>query len=397
MALVFKNGGGKKRVRPYPNDRADYNDEEEDDEDQHGVGVGRQDEESVSNSSNESSDGEQEQSRRVTRQSSRVTPSSIRANPSQQQIGHVNPISRLAGLFRGNARKRDPEKVPVSLDTLVRLSSGANDITTERELEEARVRLMGIDQGPLGCYGCTHAECTTGTQDTVMNALIVRLFDFDTANLDAHCIDMGEMYEKLIREVANRSLAEGETPLPPWNPATIKSHILYHTKSFPLWSANMAQICATASVFIGQNLLFKEELEDGMTVNNHSGIPNMKRVTVSKDGIKAFRDLAALQMQLAKIDPKTMMRNAVGSSELMAKLSQTAIIDPTKKKIKTGNSSDSVDKYFNSGVLSVKQDGPPQIDKFGSQQPVKTSTSSSAQAAAAAALVPSSRSTIPFY
>jgi len=75
-----------------------------------------------------------------------------------------------------------------------------------------------------------------------------------------------------------------------------------------------------------------------------------------------------------------------------------ALIDPTKKRIKTGNTSMSMDYYFGSAMLSLHQDGPPQIDQFGSQQPTRSAlTSTTAQATASATLIASSRSSINFH
>jgi len=81
---------------------------------------------------------------------------------------------------------------------------------------------------------------------------------------------------------ANSVLQDGETPLPPWNPSTIKSHICYHGKNFPMWITLMMQICSSASIYVGQNLLFKEELDEGTDANDSRRLPNSKRVVVSK-------------------------------------------------------------------------------------------------------------------
>ena len=394
---MFHNGGGKKRTRPYPSDRADYNDEGDPSADEDGGRGGGRDEDS---DSTDTGDGQTSQPERLqrTRQQTRI--GNVRSR-GPSPAPYIDPNARgavrnVTRMFGASKKVPEKEKIPIPLDQLIRLTSGFNPTQIEDELRDRYDVAMGHDQGPLECYGCTHLECSPGTQDTHMNVFILYLYDFDTTHMDAHCVHASKMYDVLIRREANKTLQEGETPLPPWNPSTIKSHILYHGKNIPMWITSMIQICSSASIYIGQNLIFREEVDPGTDIHDQNRLPDIKRIVVSKDSIRALKDLTALNLQLARIDPKTINRHAVGSADLMKQMTKMALIDPTKKKIKTGHTSLAMDYYFGSAMLSVHQDGPAQIDQFGSQQTMKAAVSSTSSQSSAA-LVPSSRSAIHFH
>jgi hypothetical protein len=212
---------------------------------------------------------------------------------------------------------------------------------------------MGLDQGPLLCFACDHigfGENTPGTEKTYLKALSTFMEDFNGSHLDQHCINVRDMYEKLIRQPANKNLRPNQTPLPPWNPATIKSHILYHTKDIKVRKNMLIYYYGATAQYIAKNMV----IQTNSMMSAPGRPPAANSLRVNKDAVNALKHLTDSLIKLVKLTTREIDKDTATSDDLFRSATKSAIIDPTRKTIATRNTSVGLDCYFQTSVLRLK-------------------------------------------
>lgn len=269
-----------------------------------------------------------------------------------------NPVLTLSQLLGGSggANSDDPG-VPFDFDILVAPTLAEVDSEDSGEDEVQRINYtsldMGVDQGPLLCFGCDHigfGENIPGINKTYLKALSKFMEDFNGSHLDQHCISTKDMYEKLIREPANKDLKPGQRPLPPWNPATIKSHILYHTKDIQVRKNMLIYYFGTTAQYIAKNMIIQST--SMMALPGRA--PHPSTLKINKEAVNAVKHLTDSMIKLVKLTSREIEKETTTSDDLFRSATKSAIIDPTRKTIATGNTSVGLDCYFHTSVLRLK-------------------------------------------
>jgi len=160
------------------------------------------------------------------------------------------------------------------------------------------------------------------------------------------------MYEKLIRKPANKSIKPGQDPLPPWNPATIKSHLLLHTKDMRTRRSSLLYYYGASAQYIAKNMI----LCTNMNVSPGE-TPPPSSLRINKEAVKAVKDLTDAMVKMLKIPQKDLDRDSMTTDDLFRSVQKSAIIDPTRKTIKTGNTAVGLDYYFHTSVLRLRSKG----------------------------------------
>lgn len=101
------------------------------------------------------------------------------------------------------------------------------------------VKFMGYPQPQHECFACMHMNPAKGIQKGMVPLERTRLDQLNLnlnavvghPNINQACIDVAREFEENIRQPANRHLKPGQSPLPPWNPATVKVHLFEHTNN----------------------------------------------------------------------------------------------------------------------------------------------------------------------
>ena len=239
----------------------------------------------------------------------------------------------------------DDPGVPLDIDCLV--SPNVVNVDENGEVITDYTLLMGEDQGPLGCFSCSHigGENMPAINKTHLKVLNNFVEDFNGTHMDQHCVDSGDMYETLIRRPANAQLQPGETPLPPWNPATIKSHLLYHTRNTRMKRSTIMHYMGMNIQYATKHLMFRTT--DRLNNQNRgSGAPDPSTIMLDKDAVKSVKDMIDSYIKLVKLTPKELDRDSVATEDLYRSVQKTGILDPTKKKIQLGNTSLNLDCHF---------------------------------------------------
>jgi len=234
-----------------------------------------------------------------------------------------------------------------------------------RTAVRTRETIMGEDQGCLGCFACTHVgESSPSIQDSNMQTVINRLYDFDTTDIVQHAVDLSAQYESLVRGPANKKARVGDELLPPWNPATIISHIYYHNNDMNITVKLMIHKLKNTAIYMVNQQILKATIYPtlmGHYVDPNEGEPigTMGNVWIDKHALKGVNDTVNNLIKLSKLDTRRLVPNSIRSNALVAlNVNKTAVLDPTKKKVVSmGNHAGSLDRYFHKETLALRNGG----------------------------------------
>jgi hypothetical protein len=132
----------------------------------------------------------------------------------------------------------------------------------ERMSKEEYEQIMGVDQGPLGCFACRNIG---DKHPSIEGTVLIQLEEYLTknipnSNLDQHVVGASHFYTVAIRNPANACLQDDEEPLPPWNPQTIKNHLLFHNGHPEVFQYLFASKVQAITLFSLDNMVTKYKI-----------------------------------------------------------------------------------------------------------------------------------------
>lgn len=190
-------------------------------------------------------------------------------NTSNEENSQSSEESGSGSLSQSKKRRLNPEIDPPSE------IGGNNDPYNAPRLDSLTKtqikKIMGVDQGPLMCFGCRFVgEKHSAMEDTNLDNFIAFLSNVSTSNLDQHSVNCSHFYTLTIQKPANASLEEsGDTesePLPPWNPLTIKNHLLYHNADPTIFQLLFAAKAKSITLYTLDNSVIKHKITCKVTI-----------------------------------------------------------------------------------------------------------------------------------
>lgn len=139
-------------------------------------------------------------------------------------------------------------------------------------LSQAEIeKIMGEDQGPLNCFSCRHVgEKHYSIEGLILEKFIEFLTNITTSSLVQHCVNCSHFYTVAIQRPANESLKKMKNtkfkPLPPWNPNTIKNHLLYHSADPGLFQLLFAAKAKSFTLMAMEQFVLKQKISCTVTI-----------------------------------------------------------------------------------------------------------------------------------
>jgi hypothetical protein len=195
--------------------------------------------------------------------------------------------------------------------------------TRAREIQE-----LGQPNSRGTCFGCVYiGERDAGAVHEEKLAEIMDLVVKSIGQTDIVCL-VNEVYRRYeeIRQETNARLVGNERPLPEWSPGTILEHFRHHhcDPEFHTW-------------------MTLRDIREAKEVSINSMVEINKRTKkrrINKDAVRAFSELAKLELMYAKVDPSKFIFYSGGKRLDMKSMSQGPMstnFKPVVAMLKRGN------------------------------------------------------------